>query len=76
MDKEWRRHWERTGIIDIELADTMPDGWQVWLDWQRVVAPNNEAEMKVLETDCGNYLGYIRLVGRHLNNIARKLLIF
>ena len=24
----WRRHWEQTGIMDIELADTMADGWQ------------------------------------------------
>ena len=31
----WRRHWERTGILDIELADTMPDGWQVWLESYR-----------------------------------------
>ena len=60
----WRRHWERTGIMDIELADTMPDGWQRWLDWQRVVAPDNEAEIKALEADRGNYLGYVRLVGR------------
>jgi len=30
--------WERTGIMDINVADTMPDGWQVWLDWQRAVA--------------------------------------
>ena len=37
----WRRHWERTGIMDIELADTMPDGWQLWLDWHRAVAPDN-----------------------------------
>ena len=29
----WRRHWERTGMVDVELADTMPDGWQRWLDW-------------------------------------------
>jgi len=60
----WRRHWERTGIMDIELADTMPDGWQRWLDWHRVIAPDNEAEIKALEADRGNYLGYIRLVGR------------
>lgn len=59
-----RRHWERTGIMDIELADTMPDGWQLWLDWHRVVAPDNEAEIKALEADRGNYLGYVRLVGR------------
>src|SRR6516165_9981776 len=42
----WRRHWERTGIVEIELADTMPDGWQLWLDWHRIVAPNNATEIK------------------------------
>ena len=36
----WRSHWERTGIMDIELADTMPEGWQLWLDWHRAVAPD------------------------------------
>ena len=60
----WRRHWERTGIMDIELADAMPDGWQLWLDWHRAVAPDNEVEIKALEADRGNYLGYVRLVGR------------
>ena len=50
--------------MDIELADTMPDGWQRWLDWHRVIAPDNEAEIKALEADRGNYLGYVRLVGR------------
>jgi len=60
----WRRHWERTAIMDIDLADTMPDGWQLWLDWHKVVASDNETEIKVLEADRGNYLGYVRLVGR------------
>jgi ubiquinone/menaquinone biosynthesis C-methylase UbiE len=60
----WRRHWERTGIVDVELADTMPDGWQIWLDWQHVVAPENATEIKALSADGGQYLGYVRLVGR------------
>ena len=60
----WRRHWERTGIMDIHLADTMPDGWQLWLDWHKLVAPDNAAEIKALEADRGTYLGYVRLVGR------------
>src|SRR6202165_1722173 len=60
----WRRHWERTGIMDIELADTLPDGWRLWLDWHRVVAPDNETEISALEADRGGYLGYVRLVGR------------
>src|SRR5437763_8715546 len=24
----WRRHWEQTGIVDVEIADSMPDGWE------------------------------------------------
>jgi cyclopropane fatty-acyl-phospholipid synthase-like methyltransferase len=60
----WRRHWEQTGIMEIELADTMPDGWQSWLDWHHAIAPDNEVEIKALEADGGRYLGYVRLVGR------------
>jgi ubiquinone/menaquinone biosynthesis C-methylase UbiE len=60
----WRRHWERTGIMDIDSADTMPDGWQLWLDWLRVICPDNETEIKTIEADAGRYLGYVRLVGR------------
>jgi SAM-dependent methyltransferase len=60
----WRRHWERTGILSIEVADTMPDGWQRWLDWHRVVAPDNAVEIKALEADRGSHLGYVRVVGR------------
>jgi SAM-dependent methyltransferase len=60
----WRQHWERPGIVDIAVADTMPDGWQRWLDWQRCVAPDNHAEINALENDCGRYLGYIRVAAR------------
>lgn len=60
----WRQHWERTGIVEIELSDSMPDGWQVWLDWQRAVAPHNVVEITALEEDRGRCLGYVRLVGR------------
>ena len=27
----WQQHWERTGILEIEVADTLPDGWLLWL---------------------------------------------
>ena len=60
----WRRHWERTGLIDIELADALPDGWQLWRDWIRAVAADNESEIQTLEADRGRYLGYARIVGR------------
>ena len=60
----WRRHWARTGIVEVEIADTMPDGWRLWLDWQRAVAPDNATEIKAVEADAGRYLCYVRLVGR------------
>ncbi len=60
----WRRHWERTGIVEIEVADAMPDGWQRWIDWHKVIAPDNSVEIKALEADRGEYLGYVRVVGR------------
>ena len=60
----WRRHWEQSGIMDIEVADTMPDGWQMWLNWHRAIAPDNREEIQALETDRGRYLGYVRLIGR------------
>src|SRR5438552_3799594 len=65
----WRRHWERTGILDVELADTLPDGWQLWLDWHRAVAPDNGAEIQALEADRGDYLGYVRVVGRRRGRV-------
>jgi len=60
----WRRHWDRTGIMAVELADTLSDGWQFWLDWLKVIAPDNLAEMQALEADRGSHLGYVRVVGR------------
>jgi SAM-dependent methyltransferase len=60
----WQRHWSRTGILDVEVADTLDDGWQFWRDWQLVVAPGNAVEIAALEADRGRYLGYTRAVGR------------
>jgi cyclopropane fatty-acyl-phospholipid synthase-like methyltransferase len=64
-----RQHWERTGIMDIVLADAMPDGWQRWLDWLITAFPENRAEIEALEVDRGKYLGYVRLVGRRRDEV-------
>jgi SAM-dependent methyltransferase len=65
----WRRHWERTSIMDIDLADTMSDGWQRWLEWQRAGWPDNTVEIKALEADGGRFLGYVRLIGRRRSQV-------
>ena len=60
----WREHWERTGILDVVLADTLHDGWRFWLDWMKIIAPQNVTEIRAVEADAGSCLGYVRAVGR------------
>jgi cyclopropane fatty-acyl-phospholipid synthase-like methyltransferase len=60
----WRRHWERTGIMQIEIAESMPEGWRHWLEWQQTAYPENKAEIESLKADGGRNLGWIRMVGR------------
>lgn len=64
----WRQHWQRTRIVEVEVADAMPDGWQCWLDWQQTAHPDNKLEIDTIETDKGEYLGYVRMVGRRLGD--------
>lgn len=59
----WRRHWGRTGILDVETADTLPDGWRFWVDWLKLIAPDNVTEIEAVEADAGSHLGYVRVVG-------------
>lgn len=65
----WRSHWQRTGIVDIELADCMPNGWRLWLDWLRFIAPENQLEMRSLESDAGRHLTYNRVIARRRNQV-------
>jgi len=60
----WRQHWERTGILDMDRADSMPEGWQSWVQWQEAVAPDNHFELDAVKADQGDYLGYVRVTGR------------
>jgi len=64
----WRHHWEKTGLLDVEVADTLPDGWQHWLKWLEVSIEagysSSQEEMDILRADGGRTLGFTRVVGR------------
>ena len=38
----------------------MPDGWRLWAEWQKVIAPHNQDEIDALHADRGMNLGYVR----------------
>ncbi|MFC1526545.1 SAM-dependent methyltransferase [Candidatus Latescibacterota bacterium] len=63
----WRRLWERTGLMDIQTVDVMPDGWRHWLQHyhaRRVAGPRkpSDSDFDALEADQGQYVGLIRMV--------------
>ena len=61
----WKRHWERSGLVSVELADMLPDGWRLWMEsdlrWsERLGKPSDEADMLAL--DKGQTLGFTRML--------------
>ncbi len=64
----WRRHWEKTGNLDVEHADSIPQGWKYWLKWQELLLQNgfpyDAKETELLRQDAGRSLGFTRLVAR------------
>ena len=60
----WRHHWSRSGLVDVERADALDEGWTYWRDWLNAIAADNSTEIATVETDAGRYLGYVRAVAR------------
>ena len=72
----WKRHWERSGLVTVELSDLLPDGWRHWMEsdllWsERLGKPSDEADMLAL--DQGQTLGFTRMVARRNERPAARL---
>ena len=64
----WRNHWDRMELVDVEVADILPDGWRFWLQYEKaceeagtLIFPSEE---EILEADAGRYLALVRVTGR------------
>jgi hypothetical protein len=68
----WRRHWSRSGLVEVRTADAMPDGWRRWLAWQHEVSPDNAVEIDAVTADAGRHLGYVRVVGSRTDTPAEE----
>jgi cyclopropane fatty-acyl-phospholipid synthase-like methyltransferase len=62
----WRRHWEKTRLVKVTTADSISQGWELWLRWQEVRYkwgfPYDYNEMEMVRSDAGQNLGFTRLV--------------
>lgn len=64
----WQNLWGRSSLIDLELADTLPDGWRLWLQWEKAIEATGighfPSDAETLEADGGEYIGFVRMVAR------------
>ncbi len=66
----WRRHWERSSLVQVDGAEIMPDGWKHWAQHERAVEaagtgvfPSDE---EALLKDAGRNIGLVRVTARRV----------
>ena len=68
----WRRHWGKTGLVDVDIADVQPDGWRDWLRYEQACDEAGTllfpSEAETLAEDAGRYLALVRAVARRVEN--------
>jgi hypothetical protein len=42
----WREHWEKTGRVHVDLADSIEDGWKDWLMFGEAKLPETNDRRK------------------------------
>jgi len=64
----WKQHWNKSGLVEVEQADIIPNGWKHWLAWLQVCRdagfPSAPEEIEMLRADAGRTVGFTRLVAR------------
>ena len=62
----WTRHWDRSKLVDVTMADLVPDGWKDWLDWLEICDQlgyrSDPQEAEMVRVDAGRNLGFSRIV--------------
>jgi hypothetical protein len=62
----WRRHWEKTGIVAVENAELMSEGWKDWARYEHACELAGTlafpSEEETLLEDAGRFIGLVRVV--------------
>jgi SAM-dependent methyltransferase len=62
----WRRHWQRSGLVEVVLSDTLEDGWWHWARHERAVEASGcgafPSDAQAIEEDQGRTLGFVRAI--------------
>jgi SAM-dependent methyltransferase len=65
----WHEHWEKTGKVHVDMADSIEDGWKDWLMFSEAKLPPAgdpwkkaaTDEVAMLRADQGKNLGFSRI---------------
>jgi Cyclopropane fatty acid synthase and related methyltransferases len=64
----WSRLWRFSKNIDVEISDLLPNGYNIWLHWEKTLKASGFMERRgdiaLLEADKGQYLTFGRIVGK------------
>jgi len=72
----WHNHWTKSGKVEVELADSLPNGWKHWSRWCEVLSDHHSTAddrrenlrrcSAMLEEDAGSNIGFTRMVARRI----------
>jgi cyclopropane fatty-acyl-phospholipid synthase-like methyltransferase len=64
----WTDHFAKPGIVDIEVAENIPDGWRLWLEWEQIRNGGGfsgfPSDEETIAADAGEYLGFVLFILR------------
>lgn len=69
----WRRHWSKAGLVEVERADNLADGWRLWAEWNECCAQAGAGlgggavaarEAEMLRLDEGQTFAFTRVVAK------------
>lgn len=65
----WKKLWIRSELIDVEVADEMPNGYENWLKWDKTLEDagilKRNGDIEMLKADGGNFT-FVRIIGKKI----------
>lgn len=66
----WRRHWEKSGWVQVGISDTMIDGWRHWARHEHALEESGygffPSYEEALLADAGRNIALVRVIGERL----------
>jgi cyclopropane fatty-acyl-phospholipid synthase-like methyltransferase len=59
----WRHHWTISRCVEVEVADNLPNGRELWLQWHRAIGVTDD---EYLTSPAGENLTFNRIIGRRI----------